>query len=70
MAGSNAFDQLSERYDGWFDGHPEVYRIELDAIRDCMPPDVTNALEVGVGTGRFAGPLGIQTGPKPILQGR
>ncbi|MDD4349733.1 MAG: methyltransferase domain-containing protein [Opitutales bacterium] len=65
MAGSNAFDQLSERYDGWFDAHPEVYRIELEAIRDCMPPDVTNALEVGVGTGRFAGPLGIQTGVEP-----
>jgi SAM-dependent methyltransferase len=65
MAGSTAFDQLSERYDGWFEAHPEVYRIELDAIRDWMPPDVTSALEVGVGTGRFAAPLGIQTGVEP-----
>ena len=52
-------------YDAWYDRHPDIYRAELEALafftRDYRNP----MLEVGVGTGRFAAPLGVKYGIDP-----
>ncbi|HPI98358.1 MAG TPA: class I SAM-dependent methyltransferase [Synergistales bacterium] len=41
-----------------------VYESELEAIRKMLP-GCGKGLEIGVGTGRFAAPLGIGTGLEP-----
>lgn len=55
---SQIFEDLSERYDRWYDEHPTYYQKELSIIPPPNPP----SLEIGVGTGRFAAPLGIDVG--------
>jgi SAM-dependent methyltransferase len=54
------FDVTAKAYDEWYDAHPALYRSELAAVRKAVPPGT--GLEVGVGTGRFAAPLGIEFG--------
>ncbi len=51
-------------YDRWFDRHPFVYAAELKAVRRLLPAS-GRGVEVGVGTGRFAQPLGITVGVDP-----
>ena len=63
MPGIPSFDQNTDRYEMWFLEHPLAYVSELHAIRELLPPG--NGIEVGVGTGRFAAPLGIRTGVEP-----
>ena len=58
------FDENAEHYDQWFEEHGPIYQAELSALRRLMP-DVENAIEIGVGTGRFAVPLGIAMGVEP-----
>lgn len=58
------FEQHAAEYDAWFDAHGAVYQAELAALRRCIPAAVSG-LEVGVGTGRFAIPLGIRFGIDP-----
>jgi len=41
-----------------------VYLSELEAVRSMLPVDGTG-IEIGVGTGRFAAPLGIKLGLEP-----
>ncbi|MDQ7041697.1 MAG: class I SAM-dependent methyltransferase [Rhodothermus sp.] len=71
MARIAAFEQFVERYEAWFDRHPAAYASELAAVR-ALWPSVREALEVGVGTGRFAAPLGIRYGvdPSPAMRRR
>jgi SAM-dependent methyltransferase len=64
MARIRAFDSHPERYESWFDRHKEAYISELLALRPFVPL-VGRGLEVGVGTGRFAVPLGVQVGIDP-----
>jgi SAM-dependent methyltransferase len=53
-------------YDRWFDKNCRAYEAELRAVRSLLPAaDCGLAVEVGAGTGRFAGPLGIQVGVEP-----
>ncbi|MBI4000696.1 MAG: class I SAM-dependent methyltransferase [Nitrospira defluvii] len=60
----NVFEQHAQEYDDWFDGHESVFQAEVAALRKFIP--VTGmGIEVGVGTGRFAVPLGIQFGIDP-----
>lgn len=58
------FDQSAQEYDAWFDRHQPVYQSELSALQAFLPPG-GRGLEIGVGTGRFAGPLRIDTGVEP-----
>lgn len=51
-------------YDRWFERHPYVYQAELNAVRRLAPKS-GKGIEVGVGTGRFAQPLGITVGVDP-----
>jgi SAM-dependent methyltransferase len=52
------------RYDDWFERHRAAYLSELLAVRALLPLE-GQGLEVGVGTGRFAGPLGVKFGIDP-----
>jgi ubiquinone/menaquinone biosynthesis C-methylase UbiE len=59
-----AFDQHAEDYDKWFDT-PEgkvLFRMEVEAVRMLTRNIEKPSLEIGVGTGRFAEELGIDTG--------
>jgi ubiquinone/menaquinone biosynthesis C-methylase UbiE len=61
------FETETERYERWFIRHQAAYSSELLALRTVLPhPDL--GLEVGVGTGRFAKPLGVPIGIDPSLQ--
>lgn len=59
------FTQLAEEYEAWFESHKETVESEIAAVERVMPKGYTRALEVGVGTGRFAEALGIQEGVEP-----
>ncbi len=57
------FDNLVSDYEEWFEKHPEIYKEEIKTIKALLPKG--KGLEVGVGTGRFAAPLGIKKGIEP-----
>ena len=59
-----AFEQNVERYEEWFDRYPLAYASGLEAVRALLPKS-GDGLEVGVGTGRFAVPLGVREGIEP-----
>lgn len=60
----NPFDEQSFEYDTWFEKHRDLYLAELAAVRTFIPAS-GSGIEIGVGTGRFAGPLGIPLGVEP-----
>lgn len=60
----SSFEKHTEQYDEWFKKNPWVYEAELRAVKMMMPTGGTG-LEIGVGTGRFAAPLGIKDGVEP-----
>ena len=57
------FDNLVSEYEEWFENHPEIYKEEIKIIKALLPSG--KGMEVGVGTGRFAAPLGIKFGIEP-----
>jgi len=63
MPGVNAFDKNVEQYEQWFIDNPLAYVSELHAVKDLLPEG--EGMEVGIGTGRFAAPLGISKGIEP-----
>jgi SAM-dependent methyltransferase len=58
------FDESASDYDRWFDDHDDVYEAQVRTVRDAVP-HTGCGLEVGVGSGRFAIPLGIRHGIDP-----
>jgi SAM-dependent methyltransferase len=52
------------RYDDWFERHRAAYLSELVAVRALLPWE-GRGLEIGVGTARFARPLGVKFGIDP-----
>jgi SAM-dependent methyltransferase len=58
------FEEHTDRYEGWFEAHDYAYQSELRALERLVPDD-PDGIEIGVGTGRFAAPLGVQTGIDP-----
>jgi ubiquinone/menaquinone biosynthesis C-methylase UbiE len=64
MSGNQIFEDGAEEYDKWFDEHKFAYESEIRALGTFISKNSTG-LEVGVGTGRFAVPLGIQIGVEP-----
>jgi len=58
------FEAFSEEYDQWFENHGEAYELELRAVKSFIPSG-GKGLEVGVGSGKFAAPLGVETGVEP-----
>jgi ubiquinone/menaquinone biosynthesis C-methylase UbiE len=60
-----SFEKYSDEYDKWFETHNDFYAAELEAIRRLIPPSGAQGMEVGVGSGKFAVPLGIKIGVDP-----
>jgi len=58
------FELHTQQYEKWFEDNWAVYESELRAVK-AMLPEIGTGIEIGVGTGRFAGPLGIQLGLEP-----
>jgi ubiquinone/menaquinone biosynthesis C-methylase UbiE len=58
------FEKYAQEYDGWFDVNRFAYQSEVLALKKFIPEN-SKSLEVGVGTGRFAVPLGIKVGIEP-----
>ena len=61
------FERHAGAYDDWFVLHREVYRAECERIRQALPVPDARTIEVGVGSGRFAVPLGIPLGIEPSV---
>jgi hypothetical protein len=59
------FQRYTGQYKNLFSEHRWVYEDELRAVTTLLP-ESGRGLEVGVGTGRFAEPLGIKSGLKPL----
>jgi SAM-dependent methyltransferase len=59
-----SFEKNVDRYEAWFDRNRSAYESELEALRALLPKS-GEGLEVGVGTGRFAAPLGVRVGVDP-----
>jgi len=58
------FECHANEYDEWFNQNPLVYASELEALK-LLLPTCHLGLEVGVGSGRFAVPLGFSVGIEP-----
>ena len=67
MTQKEIFDRHVEEYEKWYEDYPEVYQSELAAIKEQLLklPENIRGIEVGLGTGRFALPLGIKEGVEP-----
>ncbi len=64
MSEPQSFEKNWEEYDKWFQENRHIYNSELNAIKELLP-DFKRAIEIGVGTGNFAKPLGIKFGIEP-----
>lgn len=60
----NVFEKQAARYEQWFEKHAATYQSEVEAVREILPAE-GRGLEIGVGSGRFAQPLGIGEGVEP-----
>jgi len=60
----NIFDKFYKKYDAWYERNKFAYLSELEAIKKVLPKK-GKGLEIGVGTARFAKPLGIKYGIDP-----
>jgi ubiquinone/menaquinone biosynthesis C-methylase UbiE len=58
------FETHHEQYERWFEQHSAAYISELLALRPFVPWQ-GRGVEIGVGSGRFAAPLGVQVGVDP-----
>ena len=67
MLQTEVFDKNVEAYEKWYEEYPEIYQSEITAIKEQLQklPENLRGIEVGLGTGRFALPLGIKEGVEP-----
>lgn len=64
MPKTEPFEKYTDRYENWFERNRYVYHSEINAIREVLP-DFKDGVEIGIGSGRFAEPLGIKFGIEP-----
>jgi len=64
LAKSRVFEANAPRYERWFEKHAAVYEAELRAVEGLIPKGA-KGVSIGVGTGRFAEPLGVRFGVDP-----
>ena len=67
MPKTTPFETYHRRYDDWFVRHAAAYQSELLAVRALLPWRGLG-LALGVGTGRFTAPLGVQIGIDPARE--
>ena len=58
------FQKYADRYEKWFEENHSVYEAELKAVKSLLS-EGQYGMEIGVGTGRFAAPLGVKVGVEP-----
>ena len=61
------FETHTDEYEEWFEKNRFVYEAELRAVKELLPTK-GKSIEIGVGSGRFAFPLGIRLGIDPSLK--
>ena len=66
VSGAAPFESHTDRYERWFERHQAAYCSEMMAVRAQLPLQGLG-VEVGVGSGRFAAPLGVAYGVDPSL---
>lgn len=59
------FEAHTDRYEEWFEANRAAYESELAALRELLPTEASPRVEIGVGSGRFAAPLGVEVGVDP-----
>lgn len=64
MSRIEPFEKYSKKYEDWFERNEFAYKSEIQAIKELLPQG-KNGIEIGVGSGRFAIPLGIKIGVDP-----
>jgi SAM-dependent methyltransferase len=64
MPRTKPFDEHFTRYEEWFNKNRYAYLSELQAVRHFVPVNA-RGVEIGIGSGRFAKPLGIGVGVEP-----
>ncbi len=64
MPRTEPFQAHTDRYEEWFETFAAAYESEIDALRS-LRSESDRSLEIGVGSGRFAGPLDIEYGLDP-----
>lgn len=69
MAKTKPFDKYYKDYEEWFRHHEQVYKSELKAVAHFIP-EKGKGIEIGVGNGMFAVPLGIKEGVEPSYEMR
>ena len=63
------FDSLASVYDSWFEQKGKIiFALEVQAFQEILPSLPRPWLEIGVGSGRFAQALGIETGIDPSIE--
>ena len=67
MPRTEPFEAHTDRYEAWFDENESTYRSEIRALERVVDLE-TFGVEIGVGTGQFAVPLGIDVGVDPALE--
>ena len=67
MLQTEVFNENVKAYEAWYKKYPKVYLSEVAAIKEQLLklPENIKGIEVGLGTGRFAEPLGIKEGIEP-----
>lgn len=67
MSTVEVFERLARRYDAWYEGPAGsvLFTSELACLRPLLRPCSRPWLEIGVGSGRFASALGVETGVDP-----
>jgi SAM-dependent methyltransferase len=67
--GFSPFNEMASEYDAWFDKDGSlIFFIEVQAFKVLLPALPRPWLEIGVGSGRFAQALGIETGIDPSIK--
>lgn len=67
MAYITPFETHADEYEAWFDKYHAVYESEILAIKTQFEklPENIHGIEVGLGSGKYALPLGIKEGVEP-----
>ena len=64
MPKTGPFNQYANEYDNWFIPNKYAFLSELRAIKKALPNN-GDIIEIGIGSGIFAAPLGIKEGIDP-----
>ena len=65
MPKTKPFDEHINEYEKWFEDNRFVYLSEIQALKKVIPEGEKRGIEIGIGSGIFAKPLGIKEGIEP-----